>query len=134
MTTILTTRRETPGNDPLADRISWGVLTTRIFREFCSRLGLSLLDGLSHPSHPDPFPFHKPMICRFCDYIAETEQIDNDDDAHLQTLPARGGDPQHAEPAEYEPICVECSERNPFVEMTLCDECRDYPCTCKELT
>ncbi len=132
MTTILKTQRKTPGSRRESKRIAKGEPVTGEYREFCARMKIDLLKGVFQPGRPDPFPMRKPMVCRFCDYIAETDQIENDDDAHVKTMAARGGDPQHAEPAEYEPICVECGAINPFVEMMVCDECHDYPCTCQE--
>ena len=73
------------------------------------------------------------QISRVCGWIAETEWLDNDPEAAVCTLAERFSEPQFSEPAEYEPICVQCGAINPFVEMTVCDECQDYPCTCEEL-
>ncbi len=121
MTTILKTQRKTPGGEPV----------TRDYREFCARMGLDLLNGVFEPGHPHPFALCRPMICRKCGWIAETERLERDD-AWILTLQPRGGDPQHAEPAEHAQVCVESGERDSFEPAPLCAECDAYPCVCQE--
>ena len=134
MTTISTTRPrlDTNGNRRLRDRIAGGELTCWEFRQWCAARGLPDSQGVFYPGHPPPFAYHKPMICRVCGWVAETERLDNDPEAAVCTLEERFSEPQLSEPAEWEPICVECGAINPFVTMTVCDECGDYPCTCSE--
>lgn len=115
----------------LSGRIASGELTTRIYREFCAERGKMLVDGVFVPGCPHPFALRKPMICRECGWIAETERLENDD-AWVLTLQARGGDPQHAEPAEHAQICVECGAKDSFEPAPLCAECDAYPCVCTE--
>ena len=130
MTTILTTRRDTNGNRRLRDRIAGGELTTWEFRQWCAGRDIEVSQAVFYPGHPLPFALHSPMQCRVCGWVAETEWLDNAPDAGVCTLEERFSEPQHSEPAEYEPICVQCGAINPFSTMTVCDECKDYPCTC----
>ena len=116
----------------LSARIFGGEITTRDYREFCAERGVDEPGGVFIPGCPHAFPLRKPMICRNCGWIAETERIDDDDDASIQMLPARGGDPQHAEPAEYAQVCVQCGAKDSFEAAPLCADCDEYPCVCDE--
>ena len=135
MTPISTTRPrlDTNGNRRFRDRIAGGELTTRIYREWCAQQGVDDSEGVFYPGHPPPFAYRKPMQCRVCGWIAEMDWLDDSPDAAACVLPAVGGDPQYAEPAEYAQVCVECGAKESFEPAPLCAQCDEYPCVCEEL-
>lgn len=120
------------GDRRLAGRIAAGERTTWEYARFCSRRGVAAPDGVFCVGRPDPFAYRRPVQCRQCGEIFETDALVDNPIAAVCVLAERWGDPQVAEPAEWLACCPSCAARESFTPAVVCEACGDFPCTCRE--
>ncbi|HDZ19960.1 MAG TPA: hypothetical protein ENH80_14445 [Phycisphaerae bacterium] len=120
------------GDRRLAQRIAAGERTTWEYARFCRRRAVADSDGVFCVGRPDPFAYRRPVHCRQCGEIFETDALVDNPAAAVCVLAERWGDPQVAEPAEWLACCPSCAAHESFTPTVVCEACGDFPCTCRE--
>lgn len=114
----------------MACKIASGAPTTWDYRRWCREHGVSPTHGVFRMGHPDPLPMTDPVQCLACNAIMERREWA--DEQHIVVAAIRFGNPDNAEPAEYEQFCPECGASTSFDELAKCTFCGCWPCCCPE--